>query len=177
VPPIGREKLKGLITKEYLSAKMQLKDTLKGHSFCSTTDAWTSCANETYVANTVHLIDKRTWQLHHFVLGLFFKEGTQKAEDVVKYTEAGWRSFGLNYNKLTCIVTDTEATMVAAGRLFIANSKESGGNTSWHGCIDHLLELVTGIAFKDIPGSEGTMAAARALVASFDYSSQAGQSC
>jgi hypothetical protein len=29
----------------------------------------------------------------------------------------------------------------------------------WHGCIDHLLELVTGIAFKDLPESNGTMSA------------------
>jgi hypothetical protein len=40
---------------------------------------------------------------------------------------------------------------------------------------DHILELITKIAMKDYEGSEGTMAAARALVGHFSSSSQAEQ--
>jgi hypothetical protein len=45
----------------------------------------------------------------------------------------------------------------------------------WHGCIDHILKLITKIAMKDYEGSEGTMVAARALVGHFSSSSQAEQ--
>jgi hypothetical protein len=34
---------------------------------------------------TVHFIDKRTWILHRFALGIFKKTGASKAEDVVSY--------------------------------------------------------------------------------------------
>ena len=45
--------------------------------------------------------------------------------------------------------------------------------TSWHGCMDHLLELVTGIAFQGSEESEGTMRACRNLVNFFNSSSKA----
>jgi hypothetical protein len=39
--------------------------------------------------------------------------------------------------------------------------------------MDHLLELVTGIVFKDLAESEGTMTACRTLISFFKSSSQA----
>jgi len=68
---------------------------------------------------------------------------------------------------------DTEATMIAAGRLFREKSIEAGGRTAWHGCIDHKLALVTKLAFKDKPESIGTMAACRNILSFFNSSSQA----
>ncbi len=68
----------------------------------------------------------------------------------------------LNYNFCSAIVTDTEATMCKARCLFVAASCANGGATQWNGCIDHILELITGIVMKDFEGTEGTMAAARA---------------
>jgi hypothetical protein len=65
---------------------------------------------------------------------------------------------------MTAVVTDTEATMVSAGRMMVENAEQRGGVTKCHGCIDHLLELVTGIAFKDLPESDGTMSACRTLI-------------
>ena len=58
-------------------------------------------------------------------------------------------------------MTDTEATMISAGRLFVENSGR------------HSLELVTGITFKDVPESEGTISACRILINFFNSSSQA----
>jgi hypothetical protein len=80
--------------------------------------------------------------------------------------------FGVTYSQLTCVVMDTESTIVAAGWLFKENSINAGGTTSWHGCIDHILELVTKIAFKDIPDSIGTVALCQSLVTFFNASSQ-----
>jgi hypothetical protein len=71
---------------------------------------------------------------------------------------------GITYPQLTCVVTNTELTMIAAGCLFKEKSALSGVNTSWHDCIDHKLELVTKLAFKDSPESNGTMSACRAIV-------------
>jgi len=45
--------------------------------------------------------------------------------------------------KFICPVTDTEATMIAAGRIFVQSSLKGGGKTKWIGCIDHLLQLLT----------------------------------
>ncbi len=63
--------------------------------------------------------------------------------------------------------------MVKVARLYQDRAARNGGSPSWHGCIDHLLELITGIAFKDYPETEGTMLAARQLVGHFSSSSQA----
>ncbi len=65
---------------------------------------------------------------------------------------------------MVAVVTDIEATMISAGHIFINNSIEQGGVASWHGCVDHLLELVTGIAFQGSKESEGTMRACSNLV-------------
>ena len=49
--------------------------------------------------------------------------------------------------------------MVAAGRLFVENSRAQNGNTTWNGCVDHLLELITGLAFDDSPDTFGAISA------------------
>jgi len=174
-PIHGREKVQRLITKEVIDIRAGVAAALKGMYFSATTDAWTANNNVNYTTCTVHFIDKKTWILHHFALGIFKKTGTSKAEDVVEYCRNIWRSVDLQYKNCTAIVTDTEATMCKAGRLFIRASSQEGGSTHWHGCVDHILELITKIAMKDYEGSEGTMAAARALVGHFSSSSQAEQ--
>ena len=174
-PFIGRERLRILLAKEATEIRIELKKALRGVYFSSTTDAWTANNNFSYSTCTVHFIDKRTWVLHRFALGIFKKTGASKAEDVVSYCEGIWHTVDLDYNFCSAVVTDTEATMCKAGRLIIQRSRANGGTTQWHGCIDHILELITKIAMKDYEGSEGTMAAARALVYHFSSSSQAEQ--
>ncbi len=82
------------------------------------------------------------------------------------------QEYNLSYDNMTAVVTDTKATMVAAGRLFIYYSAHANGRTIWHGCIDHLLELVTGIAFTDAPETMGAMSACRSIVNFFNSSMQ-----
>ena len=53
------------------------------------------------------------------VLGLYEKTGRSRAQDCVGYAEHQMEDYGLPYSHLTAVVTDTEATMVAAGRLFV----------------------------------------------------------
>lgn len=111
--------------------------------------------------------------LHHFPLGIFEKKGRSRAEDIVAATEGILNTYDLFYTNLVCIVTDTEATMIKSGRLFKRNAEQANASVEWHGCIAHLLELVTGEAFRDYPASQGAMKAARELVTFFKHSSQA----
>jgi hypothetical protein len=172
-PVIGEDKVRTLLSIKYFETMQSITNILKGKDVSLTTDAWTSITKEGYVTCTLHFIEPLTWTLHDFSLGIFKKEGTSTAVDVVRYAEEQLQKFNVSYPQLTCIVTDTESTMIAAGRLFKEKSVDAGGKTSWHGCIDHKLELVTKLAFKDIPESIGTMAACRAIVTFFNSSSQA----
>jgi len=106
-------------------------------------------------------------------LKIFKKFGTSQAEDVVRYVNNILAGYNISYSDLICIVTDTEATMVKAARIFCNDARQEGTELSWHGCIDHLLNLVTKVAFKDSAESAGAMKKARELVGHFSSSSQA----
>jgi len=51
--------------------------------------------------------------------------------------------------------------MISSGQMFVENISIRGFVTKRHGYVDHLLELVTGIDFKDLPESHGTMSSCR----------------
>jgi hypothetical protein len=101
------------------------------------------------------------------------KRITSLAEDLVRHVESIWRDYHIKYSNITCIVTDTEATMVKAARIFALHAQQAASEISWHSCIGRLLNLVTNLVFTDFPGSEGAMLAARDLVGHFSSSSQA----
>ncbi len=145
----------------------------KRKNFVLTTDAWTSIAKTGYVTCTVHFINRDTWVLHSMVLGLFEKTGWSRAIDCVEYAERQMVLYNLYYSCMTAVVTDTEATVIAAGRLLIDHSHTQNAGARWHGWVDQLLELVTGITFTDTPKSLGTMSASHSIVIPFNSSSQA----
>ncbi len=89
---LGREKVRCLLTKEVLELRADVTTALKGMYFSATTDAWTANNNVNYSTCTVHFIDKKTWILHHFALGIFKKTGTSRAEDVVAYCQNIWQT-------------------------------------------------------------------------------------
>jgi hypothetical protein len=84
-PIIGKDKLRSLLNEQYIMTQTKMRMIMKGQSFAFTTDGWTSLANIGYVTCTAHFIDKVTWKLHSMVLGLFEKNGSSTAEDVVRY--------------------------------------------------------------------------------------------
>ncbi len=96
---------------------------LKGRHFALTTDAWTYIAKVGYVTCTADFIDQDTWKLHSVVLGLYEKTGRSRAVDCVEYAEKKVEVYHLEYPYITCVVTDTKATMAAAGRLFVENAE------------------------------------------------------
>jgi hypothetical protein len=76
-------------------------------------------------------------------LGIYDKDGTSRAEDVVNYCESQLMLFNLSYSKAVAVVTDTEAAMISAGCLLVSRSLREGEKTKWLGSIDHLLQLLT----------------------------------
>jgi hypothetical protein len=147
-PIISRVKLSTLISEESHLAELKVKNILKGRFFSFTTDGWTSLNHKAYVTCTNHFIDSSTWQLHAVVMGLYEKDGGSKHEDIVCYCEQQLTLFGLDCSKAVAVITDTESTMIAAGRLFVSNSQAQSGRTKWLGCIGHLVQLCTKLAFK-----------------------------
>jgi len=150
-----------------------MKHILFDRYFSLTTDSWTSVAHNSYTTCTAHFIDKATWELHSIVLGIHEKDGSSTAAATVDYVEHQMSLFDLQYGKMVAVVTDTEATMISAGQMFVENRRVRGSVTKWHGCVDYLLELVTGIAFKDLLKSHGTMSACRNFIIFFNCSTQA----
>jgi hypothetical protein len=63
--------------------------------------------------------------------------------------------FALSYLEAVSIVTYTEPTMIAAGRIFVQWSLKEGGRTKWLGCIENLLQLVTLEHFLIYPCQKG----------------------
>lgn len=172
-PIVSYAKIRSMLSSTYYDTMHSTQHILKCKDVVLTTDAWTSIAKDGYATCTLHFIEPRSWTIHRFSLGIFKKDGSSTAVDVVRYAEQHLSNFGITYQQLTCVVTDTEATMIAAGRLFKEKSVEAGGATAWHGCINHMLELVTKLAFKDIPNTQGTMSMCRSVVNFFNSSSQA----
>ena len=106
-------------------------------------------------------------------MGFYEITGGSTAYDMVDYCKNQLTLFNLSYHKAVSIVTDTEATMIAAGRIFVQRSLKGGSKTKWLGIIEHLLKLVAKKAFSNLPMSEGTLKSCRNLVKFFNSSSQA----
>jgi hypothetical protein len=158
-----------MLQTKYVVTQQKIKGIIKDRYFVITTNSWTSTANHGYVTCTAHFVNKDTWTLHSLVSGIFQKDGASTAQDTVTYVENQMALFELQYKYMVATVTDTDTTMISAGQIFVSNSIEQGSATNWHGCVDHLLELVNCIAFKDSQESEGTMRACNF----FNSSSQA----
>jgi hypothetical protein len=145
---LSRDRIKALLAERFHLTVELMKKILKGQHFSFTTDGWTSLANIGYVTCTAHFIDRTTWKLHSFIMGLYEKDGGSRHEDIMDYCETQLSFFNLPYSHAVAVVTDTENTMVAAGWLFVQHSAEANGSTKWLGSIGHLLQLVTKKAFS-----------------------------
>jgi hypothetical protein len=86
-PRVGYDKIRKLMSTKYYDSVNTITSILKNKSASLTTDAWTSIAKEGFVTYTMHFIEPKTWTLHHFALGIFKKDGTSTAPDVVHYAE------------------------------------------------------------------------------------------
>jgi hypothetical protein len=132
---------------------------VEGSDRAITTDSWTSVANETYTAYTQHFIDDE-WVLRSLSLDCIKHTGSTRAVDIVAGIEERCSTLGF---EPSAVITDCEPSMVAAGR----DMRFQHG-----GCIDHRLEIITGIFF-DGPGVADSMKIARNVAGHYNHSSQA----
>ena len=109
------------VLKELLKVKDQvtisLKEFLVGQYFALTTDHWTSCANESYMAATLHYIDD-SWVLRSLTLTCSPHTGETTGVLTKKMLQESWENYNLEEQHLVAVVSDTAANMTAAGRLY-----------------------------------------------------------
>lgn len=79
----------------------------------------------------------------------------------------------IEWKQIIAGTMDTEATMISLGRKLKVKCAENGGDADFNGCVDHILELTTGLAFENTPHSEDVMKKCRKHVTHFNESSQA----
>jgi hypothetical protein len=60
---------------------------------------------------------------------MYEKTGRSRANDYIQYVKCLMQEYYLGYNKMSAVVTDTEATIVAAGRLFVEHRGRANGTT------------------------------------------------
>jgi hypothetical protein len=145
VPPLGRANVTSLIkdTSEFLKQTLIL--AFIGMYCALTTDLWTSVANASYLAATVHFIIEN-WELISFTLSCSEHSGASEAPDVLRELKKAWEAFGNTTEFLTeflmAIVSDTAPVMAAFGRLMYEDY-----TVSHVYCAAHVLELTTGTTF------------------------------
>lgn len=167
--------LKSVIMNETTKTQAVVSKMLGNMYFSLTSDGWTSRSQQSYVAITVHWINSK-WELKSCALGCEPKEGSGSAEAHCNEVESIMDRFSLTYKNFVASVTDTESTMVSYGNFVQERSMAHGGHTEWLGCVDHLLELTTGIAFNDTQYSDECMSTCRKLCGFFHKSAKASQS-
>jgi BED zinc finger len=141
VPPLGRAKVTSLIKDTSEFVKQTLILALVGMYCALTTDHWTSVANVSYLAATVHFINEN-WELISFTLSCSEHSGASKAPDVLRELKKAWEAFGITTEFLMAVVSDTAPVMAAFGRLMYEDYAVSHVY-----CAAHVLELTTGTTF------------------------------
>lgn len=163
VPAIGKDALKKLVREKAADVRAVIKNVLKDVSPATITcDGWTSKGKDSYFGVTVHYINQN-WELCSAPASISKKHGRSQAEDYVRELESVLENINYGYEDVNVVVSDTEPTMVAFGRHMTQAATDAGADTKWHGCIDHILNLITKRAFRDSPetetyeGSDGAM--------------------
>ena len=129
--------------------------------FAVTTDGWTSCANHSYVAQTVHYVDC-SWNLCTHLLDTSELSLEHTGVNLAHELETTFNQWGLQPNKLVAITTDNAKNIVNAI-----------DHLDWlHlGCFAHTLQLGVKKAM-DVPQKAKALARGRRLVSHFHHSAK-----
>lgn len=117
-----------------------IKSKIRSSSAVSlTTDCWTSRANTSFIAITAHYIDENT-NLISYLIGCeeFLERHT--AEHLCNFIKTILHDFEIS-NKVTAIISDNAANIVAAVRL---------GQWRGIGCFAHTLNLIIQSALREV---------------------------
>ncbi len=85
-----------------------------------TTDHWTSCANESFMALSAHFFDS-DWELFTLTLMCDERHGTATAADIKRELDEALRDYCIPATKVAAFVTDTAPVMVATGRILLGD--------------------------------------------------------
>jgi hypothetical protein len=176
--PMSSKHLKTLVEEKSVIVKTCVDEMVRCEKGAITTDGWTSKANQTYLAFTFHWISEE-FELHSMPIGIMAHKGTSTAEDHFAALEAEGVSHGLTWQNIVAVVTDTEPTMNATGRLIQARTAALNLEVEHVGCADHILNTTTKKCALDpenapqpLPQEAGALKVARTLVGTFSGSSQ-----
>ena len=126
-----------------------------------TTDAWTSCHNESYVAFTAHFINEN-WDLNSYLLEVAEMTESHTADNLSDRIERIISNWSLQ-NRVSAVVHDNAANIVAAMRNIDVRSIT---------CSAHNLQLGITKGLKDVTISE-IISKASAVVGHFNHSTKA----
>lgn len=116
--------------------------------------------NTAFMSLTIHYIDEQFNYVTVNAMCVPFP-GSHTAKHVAVKVSDILEELKYPISRVVCCVMDNEATANAAGDLL---------ECPWHGCIDHLIELITGEAYTN---NDGVTTRARALVGHYKSSSSA----
>jgi hypothetical protein len=128
--------LERLLYKE-AEISLKVKEFIKNRDVAVTIDTWSSIADEGYCALTVHFINEE-WELESLAVNCKPFPGTHTATDMKDKLYEMLRDIGINNDKVVACVTDNEPTMNLFADML---------DFPWHGCIDHLIQLLTKVVF------------------------------
>jgi len=151
---------------------------IKGKYFSSTTDHWTSLANDNYGAITLHCI--KEFELKTFILSCTKHENGASAEEMVNQLVHDMEIWGLEKDYFMAAVTDSASNMNAFGRTIEGWRAK---HLRHHYCVDHVFQLTAIIAFSgnaslvnyDEDTSVGCLKKARNLVSHVNSSCNANE--
>lgn len=110
-----------------------LKVMIGDNKFAITSDHWTSVAGSTFLAVTCHFIDS-DWEIVSLTLSCSEHKGRTTAPQCKAEIEHALKKYDLKLSNAVALVTDTENTMTALGKLIDGDH---------HYCAAHVLELTT----------------------------------
>ena len=162
--PMSRERVRNGVLMKAAKVLTDVNTVVNDQYIAITTDTWTSVSNVTFSSLTAHFIDSN-WKHVDLPIGCFNFPGKHTASDCDRQFRHILSKCGIKEDHIVAVTTDNEATMNAWGDIM---------EWEWIGCIDHLINLITKIAFDD-ESIRSTMLKARQMVTFFSHSSQANE--
>jgi hypothetical protein len=134
------------MAEKVIAVSKMMDAELKTQRGAVTTDGWTSKGNHSYYAFTYHYIDS-FWRLRAIPLSIRHHTGTSTAADHVQEMAEEMEKHELSWANIVALVTDTEPTMYAFGRMLIDRARAAPGGEGDElehvGCVDHVLNTIT----------------------------------
>ena len=154
-----------MVKKRYTSGKKKLCNVLQKEArfVAVTTDAWMSKAVKSFTMYTAHFIDGN-WSLQSYVLATRMFDGRHTAENVKEHLCTVVKEF-VSLKKVSCVVHDEAANMVAAGRQL---HEEINCESTL--CAAHMLQTCFRHSFDSSQQIQKLLTRARRLVRHFHHS-------